>query len=239
MTAQASARRRHRHRPPAAPVPPHARQGRVRRRPRLDHLRRGRGGDNRLARWLAAVASSRRSGGADPAQRHPLHRGGAGDPALGAVKVPLNIRFAAPEVIQALADCAPTVLVATPWRRRARAAEPAPSPSLAPSCRRWLGGRPRPRLAYIEFTGRVPDPAAPAATDPAVPLTGGTTGRTEAWSIASRLSRRRARRGARERARRSRHRAHLGHLSHGLNFMWPAWHLLGAAQVLRERFDPG
>jgi acyl-CoA synthetase (AMP-forming)/AMP-acid ligase II len=31
---------------------------------------------------------------------------------------------------------------------------------------------------------------------------------------------------------------HLGHLSHGLNFMWPAWYLLGATQVLRERFDP-
>jgi acyl-CoA synthetase (AMP-forming)/AMP-acid ligase II len=31
---------------------------------------------------------------------------------------------------------------------------------------------------------------------------------------------------------------HLGHLSHGLNFMWPAWYLRGARQVLRERFDP-
>ena len=31
---------------------------------------------------------------------------------------------------------------------------------------------------------------------------------------------------------------HLGHLSHGLNFMWPSWYLLGATQVLRERYDP-
>jgi acyl-CoA synthetase (AMP-forming)/AMP-acid ligase II len=161
---------------------------------------------------------------------------------LALVKVPLNIRFAVEEVLYALRDCAPTVLVATP-----------------DYCRRILARRDAvPSLRTIICVGEAvegttdwqaiiqgPPVAAVAASSYAdddvvlIRYTGGTTGRpkgvvhTHRSYVAVVLD------VVRELAiPESDVALHLGHLSHGLNFMWPAWYLQGAVQVLRERFDP-
>jgi len=197
---------------------------------------------NRLARWLAArgvrrgdrVALILPNGTAFIVVELAILR-------LGAVKVPLNIRFAAPEVLYALADCAPAVLIATPDYARRVEAERARLPSLGGVM--TVGGEAVGATRYEEIVASgdaSPLPAVPYGdNDPLlIRYTGGTTGRpkgvvhTHRSYVAVVLD------VVRENALVEGDVAlHLGHLSHGLNFMWPAWYLLGATQVLRERFD--
>ncbi|HJQ57794.1 MAG TPA: AMP-binding protein [Vineibacter sp.] len=160
----------------------------------------------------------------------------------GLVKVPLNIRFAADEVLYALRDSEPTVLVAT-----------------ADYCRRVLERRHEaPSLRSIICVGEpvagtvdwqaivdgppvAPVAAVPYADDDVILIryTGGTTGRPKGVVHTHRSYLAIVLDVVRELAIPDDDVAlHLGHLSHGLNFMWPAWYLRGATQVLRERFEP-
>lgn len=159
---------------------------------------------------------------------------------LGLVKVPLNIRFAADETFHALADCGAAVLIATAEHaRRALAVGPG-----APRTVVSVGGPADGAVDWRTATEGPPLPALPAIAyaddDPIlIRYTGGTTGRpkgvvhTHRGYLAAVLD------VARENRLSADDTAlHLGHLSHGLNFMWPAWQIAGATQVLRERFDP-
>jgi fatty-acyl-CoA synthase/long-chain acyl-CoA synthetase len=161
---------------------------------------------------------------------------------LGLVKVPLNIRFAADEVLYALRDCAPTVLLATPDYCRRVLERRHEVPSLrtlicvgdaVDGAEGWgsiVDGPPMPPIA-----------AVPYADDDVILIryTGGTTGRPKGVVHTHRSYLAIVLDVVRELAIPDDDVAlHLGHLSHGLNFMWPAWYLRGATQVLRERFDP-
>ncbi len=161
---------------------------------------------------------------------------------LGAVKVPLNIRFAVPEVLYALADCAPTGLIATADYAGRVLRERALVPSLAVFVA--VGGEAAGAMPYesIVMTGNE-IPAAPHAygdDDPVlIRYTGGTTGRPKGVVHTHRSYLAIVLDVVREYALVEADVAlHLGHLSHGLNFMWPAWYLMGATQVLRERYEP-
>ena len=160
---------------------------------------------------------------------------------LGAVKVPLNIRFAVPEVLYALADCAPTALIATPDYAARVEAERAKVPSLGTIV--TVGGDAG-AAAYeaIVAEGDASPVAAVAYRDDdpvLIRYTGGTTGRPKGVVHTHRSYMAVVLDVVRENALVEQDVAlHLGHLSHGLNFMWPAWYLLGATQVVRERFDP-
>jgi fatty-acyl-CoA synthase/long-chain acyl-CoA synthetase len=160
---------------------------------------------------------------------------------LGAVKVPLNIRFAVPEVLYALADCGPTAMIATADYAARVQAERSRLPSLTAMV--VVDGSIEGAATYDAVVS-VGDggPLAAVAYDDDDPIliryTGGTTGRpkgvvhTHKSYLAVVLD------VVRENALVEDDIAlHLGHLSHGLNFMWPAWYLLGATQMLRERFD--
>jgi fatty-acyl-CoA synthase/long-chain acyl-CoA synthetase len=158
----------------------------------------------------------------------------------GMVKVPLNIRFHVEEVLFALADCEPTVLVCTSQYAREHATRLGAVPSLkrviavgepVPGCLAWSEAVAM--RAGVRAAGFGPD-------DPVlIRYTGGTTGRakgivhTAESLLAIHLD------VMREFAFRQDEVAlHLGHLSHGINFMWAALYAAGATQVLHERFDP-
>ena len=158
----------------------------------------------------------------------------------GMVRVPLNIRFHVQEVLYALADCEPSVLVCTSdyaaehgerlrsiGSLRAIVAVGDPLPGCIPWGQAVSEASETPRIDY-------------APDDPLIiRYTGGTTGRakgivhTAESFLAINLD------VLREFAFRHDEVAlHLGHLSHGINFMWGALYSLGATQVLHERFDP-
>lgn len=159
----------------------------------------------------------------------------------GLVKVPLNTRFHIKEVLFALADCSPTVLVCDVELARQARDEIASISSLkAVFC---VGGEIEGTVPYEQAVSADPDtwirePCAP--DDPIViRYTGGTTGRpkgivhTAASLLAIALD------AIREFAYcRSDVVLHVGHLSHGLNYIWPAMYSVGATQILRERFEP-
>lgn len=161
---------------------------------------------------------------------------------LGAVKVPLNIRFAAPEVLDALADCTPAALIATTDYAVRVQADRARVPSLRAIL--TSGGAASGLPAYEDVAGSGDGTSLPAAgygdDDPVlIRYTGGTTGRPKGVVHTHRSYLAVVLDVVRENALVEQDIAlHLGHLSHGLNFMWPAWYLLGATQILRERFDP-
>jgi fatty-acyl-CoA synthase/long-chain acyl-CoA synthetase len=198
---------------------------------------------NRLARWLLAQGVNRGdrvalilpNGIAFIVAELAILR-------IGAVKVPLNIRFAVPEVLYALGDCEPTILIATADYAARVQAERARVPSLEAIVA--IDGPAAGCVAYADIVSSGdagPVPAVDYGDDDVVLIryTGGTTGRpkgvvhTHRSYVAVVLD------VVRENALVEDDIAlHLGHLSHGLNFMWPAWYLLGATQVLRERFDP-
>jgi acyl-CoA synthetase (AMP-forming)/AMP-acid ligase II len=159
----------------------------------------------------------------------------------GLVKVPLNIRFHLNEVLYALHDCEPTVLVCDHHYAEAIAAKRNEIPSLRGS---FSVGK---RVAGMESLDQVfatdapgPERVPYGPDDPVlIRYTGGTTGRpkgivhTELSYLNCALD------CVREIPIRSDEVAlHLGHLSHGLNFMWPAFFSVGATQILRERFEP-
>lgn len=158
----------------------------------------------------------------------------------GMVKVPLNIRFHSKEVMFALSDCEPTILVceasylsqirgelATVASLKAvftvgGVAEGSRSFEAATEGKQWSGN-----AGY--------SPNAPLA----IRYTGGTTGRakgivhTAESFLAINLD------VIREYGFTSNDIAlHLGHLSHGNNFKWAALYAVGATQVLREKFEP-
>ncbi|MBM3519615.1 MAG: AMP-binding protein [Alphaproteobacteria bacterium] len=160
----------------------------------------------------------------------------------GMVKVPLNIRFHADEVMYALADCQPSLVLARPDYAERIAAQGQVIPSLkkvfavggtAPSCRSYE--------QVVETGDATPFAAVAYGDDDPILIryTGGTTGRpkgivhTHRSYIAIVLD------VIRENALVEADIAlQLGHLSHGLNYMWPAYAAVGATQVLREKFDP-
>jgi acyl-CoA synthetase (AMP-forming)/AMP-acid ligase II len=159
----------------------------------------------------------------------------------GVVKVPLNIRFHINEVIYALGDCCPTILICDEAYGRTLAGRRAEVPSLkavyvvgdtVPGTLDWR------RIVTSGVGEKKRDLYKP--NDPIlIRYTGGTTGRpkgivhTEMSYINTVLD------CVRELSIQGDDVAlHLGHMSHGLNFMWPAFFSVGARQVLRERFDP-
>jgi len=157
------------------------------------------------------------------------------------VKVPLNIRFHINEVIYALRDCYPTILVCDESYGLALADRRAEIPSLKAVY--VVGNDVVGTLNWRTIAASGKTEAMRDLYEPNDPVliryTGGTTGRpkgivhTEMSYIHTVLD------CIRELSiRRDDVALHLGHLSHGLNFMWPAFFSVGARQVLRERFDP-
>jgi acyl-CoA synthetase (AMP-forming)/AMP-acid ligase II len=158
----------------------------------------------------------------------------------GMVKVPLNIRFHVEEVLYALGDCEPAILVCAAEYAREHAGQLARVPSLK---RVIAVGEPvEGCIAWADAIASR-DAFRPAGFAPDDPIliryTGGTTGRakgivhTAESLLAIHLD------VLREFAFRQDEVAlHLGHLSHGINFMWAALYAAGATQVLHERFDP-
>jgi fatty-acyl-CoA synthase/long-chain acyl-CoA synthetase len=159
----------------------------------------------------------------------------------GLVKVPLNIRFHLNEVLYALNDCEPTVLVCNQQYAEAIAAKRNEIPSLHAL---FSVGRRLPGTELLDEIFATEAPASERARyrpdDPLlIRYTGGTTGRPKGI-VHSELSYLNCALDClREIDIRSDEVAlHLGHLSHGLNFMWPAFFAAGATQILRERFEP-
>jgi acyl-CoA synthetase (AMP-forming)/AMP-acid ligase II len=159
----------------------------------------------------------------------------------GMVKVPLNIRFHANEVLYALADCSPTALVCDPTYAKIVQEQRTAIPSLNTII--VVGGDLDgcERFERIVAEGDVDEPCTSfGENDPVlIRYTGGTTGRpkgivhTERSLLATNLDViREFGLGESDVA------LQLGHLAHGLNFIWTALYAIGATQVLRERFEP-
>jgi acyl-CoA synthetase (AMP-forming)/AMP-acid ligase II len=159
--------------------------------------------------------------------------------ASGMVKVPLNIRFHKQEVMFALADCEPTILVCEATYAESVRAELSAVSSLRAIF--TVGGVLEGCCSYEEALKHEPAKTAPYA--PQSPMliryTGGTTGRskgivhTEESFLAVNLD------VIREFGFRDDDVAvHVGHLSHGVNFMWAALYAAGATQILHEKFEP-
>lgn len=158
-----------------------------------------------------------------------------------AVKVPLNIRFHINEVLYALRDCQPSILVCDEKYGRMIAERRSEVPSLKAV---YVVGNPVPGTQDWRAAATTGEPDERrdhyGSNDPIlIRYTGGTTGRpkgivhTELSYINIVLD------CVRELTLRYDDVAlHLGHVSHGLNFMWPAFFSVGGRQVLRERFDP-
>ncbi|MBM3523807.1 MAG: long-chain fatty acid--CoA ligase [Alphaproteobacteria bacterium] len=161
---------------------------------------------------------------------------------VGMVKAPLNIRFAVDEVMYALADCAPAVVVATAEYAQRIVARRGEIASLRAILS--VGGEVAGDASFERAAGEGDasplEPARFADDDPLlIRYTGGTTGRPKGIVHTHRSYLAIVQDVMRENALvESDVTLQLGHLSHGLNFMWPAYYATGGTQVLRERFDP-
>jgi acyl-CoA synthetase (AMP-forming)/AMP-acid ligase II len=157
----------------------------------------------------------------------------------GMVKVPLNIRFHKHEVMFALADCEPTILVCEASYAESVRDELAAVPSLRAVF--TIGGVPEGLRSFEQALTHAPATTVPYAPEAPILIryTGGTTGRakgivhTEESFLACNLD------VVREFAFRDDDVVvHVGHLSHGMNFMWAAMYAVGATQILHEKFEP-
>lgn len=157
----------------------------------------------------------------------------------GMVKVPLNIRFHTKEVVFALNDCEPTILIC----EAAFAAGIADAMASVPSLKAvfTIGGVPAGCLPYEDATRLAATPAVPFGPDDAMLIryTGGTTGKPKGI-VHTALSFLNINLDCvRELGFTSADVAiHVGHLSHGMNFMWGALYAAGATQILYENFEP-
>lgn len=160
----------------------------------------------------------------------------------GLVKVPLNTRFHLNEVLFALADCEPTLLVCDGELARGAADELRRVASIKQIFA--VGSRLSGALDYEDIIRNGSAPLIRETFSPDEPIliryTGGTTGKPKGivHTAASLLS------ISLDVIRefgfvKNDVTLHVGHLSHGLNYMWPAIFSVGATQVLRERFEPG
>lgn len=158
------------------------------------------------------------------------------------VKVPLNFRFHPKEVLYALADCAPTVLVSdAEYLDRLGREGPLPASVKAVFTVGGTGGGMRYEAAVAEGDASpLETPARPADAPLLIRYTGGTTGRPKGIVHVEPALLHVHRDVIREFSVGEADIAlHLGHLSHGMNFVWGAFFAMGATQVLREGFDAG
>ena len=157
------------------------------------------------------------------------------------VKVPLNVRFHIDEVLYALGDCEPTILVCD----SAYVDEVVKRRDQLPSLKAifTVGGEVEGTQSYdaeIAAGEGAVSTASYREDDPIlIRYTGGTTGRpkgivhTERSFIDIHLDQ------LRELGHQQDDVAlHLGHLSHGLNFIWATFYAVGATQILHERYEP-
>ena len=159
----------------------------------------------------------------------------------GMVKVPLNFRFHPKEVLYALADCAPTVLVSdADYLDRLNREGPLPASVKAVFTVGGGAGGARYEDAVAEGDAQPLETPARPGEPILIRYTGGTTGRPkgivhvgDALLHVHRDVIREFNVGQADIA------LHLGHLSHGMNFVWGAFFAMGATQVLREGFDAG
>jgi fatty-acyl-CoA synthase/long-chain acyl-CoA synthetase len=157
----------------------------------------------------------------------------------GMVKVPLNIRFHAKEVLFALNDCEPTVLIC----EAEFAAGIADAMALVPSLKAvfTIGGVPAGCLKYEDALLLPASPYVPFGSDDAMLIryTGGTTGKPKGIVHTAQSFLNINLDCVRELGFTSADVAiHVGHLSHGMNFMWGALYSVGATQILYESFEP-
>ena len=157
----------------------------------------------------------------------------------GMVKVPLNFRFHPKEVIYALADCEPSVLVSDAGYLDSLGREGhLPESVKTVFTVGGAGGDARYEAAVADGDASpIETPASPGAPM-LIRYTGGTTGRPKGIvhgeaalvdvhrDVISEFN-----------VRQADTALHLGHLSHGMNFAWGAFFAMGATQVLREGFD--
>lgn len=157
----------------------------------------------------------------------------------GMVKVPLNVRLHAREILYALNDCEPAVLVCPAQFADSQAVELAAISSLRAVF--TIGGAPDGCLPYEEALASSPVETACHGPDDVfvIRYTGGTTGKPKGIMHTAGSFLNITLDCIRE-FHYSEHEValHVAHMSHGLNYMWASLYALGATQILHEAFEP-